>query len=394
MPFDLSGKPLSSARISVPRYGIPNATVVLVDAAEFAIGARVTLSAGDVVLEGTITSGGTIDNKSSYELVGGAGGLEKEILSRSYGDSAGVMLARVAHDLLEDCGETLGTVDDRALEAHWTRIAGTASTALRELVGERWYVDLAGVTHLATRPVATSPAAGSVIVSDYDPSPGRGELAAEDDAFSRFLPGSMLASPLLPAPIVVVDAVLHVGADAVRAEVLSTVTSPLVELVLRIFASLTRWTRFHGLYAYEVLDDSTDVTGSHEHELGISTVPGGEVNLRNVSGFDELPDLIAVPKAHGMPGAWSVLAAGTVALIGFKGGRPSQPFVASYLPWQPTPIETGLDATTTINMGTPGGAVSLAKKAEVNLALQSLWTQIGGTGPLPSITGTTKLKGE
>lgn len=394
MAFDLSGKPISNAVLTISRHGVPHADVGLVEAADIAPGTAVTLSIGDVVMVGTVTGGGTVAGEARYGIVGGAAGWQKAITALTYADDNGVTLAQVAADLAAECGETITGAEAKAVGSRWLRPAGVASTALRELVGDRWYVGLDGVTYLTTRPVATTPAAGSVVVESYDMTTGRAVLSAEDDGVSRFMPGSLIASAVLPSSVIVMETVLRVSRESVRAEVLSQLASPLAAMVLDIVRALTRWTVFHGLYAYAVLDDSTDPTGSYEHEHGITTLPAGVVNLRNVSGVAGLPDALSIPKAHGMPGAWSKMAAGTLALVGFRDGSPGQPYVALYLPSQPTPIDIGMDATSSITLGTPGGAVALAKKAEVNVALQAVWTGCGGVGPPPSISGTSKLKGE
>lgn len=133
----------------------------------------------------------------------------------------------------------------------------------------------------------------------------------------------------------------------------------LQELVVDVVRAITRETVFHGLYQYEVLSDTTEESRTTPGMP--QSVPAGLVSLRNISGVPGLPDALEIDKAHGLPGAWSVLQPKTIALVGFQNGVPSRPYVALYLPNQPRPLDTGMDAENTITLGMPGSAVPLAK---------------------------------
>ena len=399
MSYEINGHPICEATIKIPRHGIPRATIVLVEPATLAVGDRVTLTVGDVTMVGTVLRVGTFAARQTVDIVGGAGGWERDVPAQSYADQDGVALAAVAADLASVAGETLGTVPSRILGAAWHRVAGTASSALRDAVGDVWWVGLDGVTNLSARPVATSTAAGSVIVESYDPTTGRAILSAEDDGVSRFLPGARIASDVLPQTITITETILRATTGSVRAEVVSDV-HPMVALVASIVAALTRKTVFYGLYIYAVLGDTTDASDGHGTPPG--STPGGTVSLRNVSGVAGIPDMLSATKAHGIPGAYDTLAAGTLALVGFQEGDPSQPYVALYLPGQPLASKVGIDSADTISLGAYTAAVPLARAgivdanqgiivAKPNTVCAAL--SIPPLGGLNS-TATTKVRGE
>ena len=399
MGYDVSGHPISSATIQIPRHGIPRATMSLVEPAQIADGDRVTLTVGDVSMVGTVLRVGTFANEMRIDMVGGAGGWERDVVAQPYADDAGVPLAMVAADLATLVGETLGTVENRILGSAWHRVAGTASTAVRDIVGDVWWVGLDGLTNLSARPVATSTATGSVIVESYDPTTGRAVLAAEDDGVSRFLPGSRIASDALPQTITITETILRATTGSVRADVVSDV-HPMVALVASIVAALTRKTVFHGLYIYAVLGDTTNPSDGHGTPPG--SAPSGTVSLRNVSGVAGIPDMLAAPKAHGIPGAYDTLAAGTLALVGFQEGNPSQPYVALYLPGQPLASKVGIDSADTISLGSYAASVPLARAGVVDFNTGAIVGKLNtvcaalGIAPLSSLnsTATTKVRGE
>lgn len=179
------------------------------------------------------------------------------------------------------------------------------------------------------------------------------------------------------------------------------------ELFARIVDALTARTRFHGFYLYEA---NADVTPAVPIGTGPGDVPApvGTASLTAVEAFDGLPaeimaDQLYIPKAHGLPGASSTIAAGTVVGVGFIGGNPSRPFVAFYLPGQPLPLEVNVNASSAIQFGDPLAQFKVARaliadgnastiKAVVNLLVTAVNTATGSTiapiGPLGDSSST------
>jgi hypothetical protein len=134
------------------------------------------------------------------------------------------------------------------------------------------------------------------------------------------------------------------------------------ELFQRIVDALTARTRFYGFYLYEAnADPSPDPHSGNPP-------PVGTASLTAVEAFDGLPatlmaDQLYIPKAHGLPGASSSIAAGTIVGVGFIGGNPARPFVAFYLPGQPLPLEVHVNASSAIRFGNPVSQFPVAKAA-------------------------------
>lgn len=117
-------------------------------------GERVTIEIRDkngenpVPFVGTVVWSGKWQGRSRFELVGGAGGLRKNVLAKHYhaGDTPNP-LALLVKELLEEAGETPVADLDTLLAPYtlggWSRVAGKASadlTRLCEEVGLVWRV--------------------------------------------------------------------------------------------------------------------------------------------------------------------------------------------------------------------------------------------------------------
>lgn len=147
------------------------------------------------------------------------------------------------------------------------------------------------------------------------------------------------------------------------------------ELFARIVDALTAPMRFYGFYLYEANADPTPDPHSS------APPPVGTASLTAVESFDGLPaeilaDQLYIPKAHGIPGTTSSLAKGTIVAVGFVGGNPARPFVAFYLPGQPTPIEVNINATSAIRFGDPVSQFKVARAQITNSNESALRTVI------------------
>src|SRR5690606_11374185 len=116
------------------------ADVALPEAFVASVGQRVTLVVADVELRGTVVTGGAVDERSAYRIVGGAGGWGRALPAKSYHKSPGVRVSEVLADLAAAAGETLGPVPGTTLGEHYARAEGPAYRTLNGLAPRAWYV--------------------------------------------------------------------------------------------------------------------------------------------------------------------------------------------------------------------------------------------------------------
>jgi hypothetical protein len=91
------------------------------------------------------------------------------------------------------------------------------------------------------------------------------------------------------------------------------------------------------------------------HPYRIVRQSGARVSLQAVNEREVLlPQLVEVDKAHGAQGLSELCGGGGIVLVGFQGGSPGAPFVASYL--DARPLEVELDAVNDVRIG-PGATV-------------------------------------
>jgi hypothetical protein len=133
-----------SGTVTMPRLGVWQADLVL-DASEAPTG-RVTLAVGaKLSISGVVQSSGVFAGAVRVRVVGGAGGLGRELTPRWY---VGAPLRLPLLDVLEEAGERLSPASDDAtlsavLDPTWGRTQGSAAAALGNLVevaGASWRV--------------------------------------------------------------------------------------------------------------------------------------------------------------------------------------------------------------------------------------------------------------
>lgn len=222
MPFTLNGADLKSCFASIPRRGIWLAHVGIADSLELAKGAAIALVLGDLELVGVVLDGGTFGGESSYVVHGGAGGWARSVPARAYRDDDGIQLGAVAPDLAAEAGEKMTVETDaaRVLGYAWTRIAGGASSALRQLVGASWWVAEDGVTHVGARPEAAVPASLAFTVEAFDPTRRRARISLESDGVAAFLPGATFTADSIPGLFTVAGLDVRVRPGSVIVEVI------------------------------------------------------------------------------------------------------------------------------------------------------------------------------
>ena len=192
--FATLGKvPVLTAACTLPRCGAWTADVRVDSRDAGAVTGRVTLTLGDLVLSGTVASGGVFSGAAEARIVGGAGGLGKRLAAKFYeGPTASLVLS----DIAAAVGETISDTSEAALLAtrlpRWSRNAGSATAALTELVraldnAAVWRVLPNGAIWVG-RDAWTVATVVDALVLDESPRERRRDVATEKPA--ALLPGA------------------------------------------------------------------------------------------------------------------------------------------------------------------------------------------------------------
>lgn len=351
-----NGVVVTAVCVQLPAFGLWWADVEA--ATPTVLTGAVTLVVDDLVLKGTVMSGGAREARFRYRVVAGAGGWGRTIPAKSYVNDAGVKLATVLRDAAAECGEQLGTVPAGTVGTSYVRPAGPASRVLEELVPRGWYVDELGVTQVGRRAAAKWTGEATRITDDAAVS--RYEIAPAAAQLAKLLPGA------------VVDGVEAVDVehelDGTTGKLRTTVygrgiadTSRLPEALRRIVESFTAHHKYFAPWEYRVVLQS-----------------GERLDLQATRVSSGMPDLRAVRIRQGSGGVRVHPALGSLCLVSFVNGDPGRPVVTSFDDQDgagAVALELALQAGTT---GTTAGATEHATSAEALVAVaQELLATIG-----------------
>lgn len=321
----LNSTAVARAAVTVPGYGAWWADVDLVDGLELAVGAAASVVLADITLEGVVVSGGVVEGKGAYRVVGGRGGWGRTLARKPYLDDGGVKVARVLTDLAKDAGETLGALPTTRLGPHYARREEPAYLTLNNLAPRNWYVDFAGTTQIGSRPTAVYP--GDAPRTRIDLRGQVVELATE--TLAGLVPG-VIVGGLDPAS----DVEYVLEESRLTARVFAkTRRSARVELWRRIFSGLFPALAFGGTWEYRVVSPAV---GDKRYNLQAA---------RTASG---MPDLARVPVRPGMSGLRAKIKPGALVLVVFADNDPSQPQIVAHdatdAPgWMPLELQLGED---------------------------------------------------
>ena len=385
----ISGHRVTNARVQIPAHGIWWADVSTDDEVE--LEGAVSIEVSDLLLEGTVVSGGPYQGRSSFRVTGGAGGWGKVIAARAYTNDAGVKLSTILADAAVDAGETLDVTSlastDR-LAGHYARENAPAGRVLQVLKPEAWYVDTTGITRLGSRAAVTLDTSATRV--DFDQA--RGVLKLASDTIAQFLPGVVVDG------LEAVDVHHELTPDTLRTTLWGNAlgsTSRRVQALERLIRQLLPDYRYHVTYEYRVV-----------------TLEGERVNLQPVRVSLGMPDLGRVRVRPGVPGVRADIPLGSVVLVSFVNADPSRPVVVGFEDAEgdgfPTVVEVGLSAlavslsslidsrltdfvapfVNTTPVPNDGGLViQTAVKAALTTAL---WTGLGPS--IPPSTASSNLK--
>ncbi|GGR00323.1 hypothetical protein [Deinococcus ruber] len=319
--LNVSGVPAGQPSVlTLPLQGRPWADVTLAARAvpfKQYDGVQVALQDGETYSM-TVERIGVKGGFTSAYLVGGTGGLSKEIGPKFYRQ---IPAKKVLEELLTDCGEVAGDIDLPGTLPAWVRGAGPAHEALRALMmryPERvWRMRPSGQIDVG--------------VPSWPEQDGTQQILHEDAAAGTFAVG--LDPKLLPGRLITFsrgEDEFSKRATRVSHSLTEVYGYPRMQTVLRSYIGTgdgedlgisglettiqraVRWTDYLALYDCEVLRDH----GDHTLDLRPSN--------------PQIPELTRVRMVQPIAGARVKFRAGSVVLLSFQAGDPSRPVVLHY----------------------------------------------------------------
>lgn len=297
-----NGLPLLCADTTEPRIG-PWRSEIEVDASEPLSGA-VELDFEGVVFKGTVLRSGEHGGSVKASVVGGAGGLSKELEAGNY--AAGVIrVETVVRDILRAAGETLAPDSHASILGRqltkWQRAAGLAShqlVALLDEVGAIFRVNRAGEVWIG---VDSYPEVDPEhVLTDEDWSAGILTLEVERPELE---PGTTFRGQRIEQCI---HRLRH--NSFVTEAHLTTLRSSLDKFLGRIRQNID----YSRLYPCRVVGQN----------------PDGTLQLRPDSPKMRGKGLDRVPLKHGLPGIEVTVSQGAKVRLGFDNGNPGEPYAA------------------------------------------------------------------
>lgn len=330
----LQGNRVTSARVSVPAWGLWFAEVSVDGEVTLAPGARVDLKIADVAFKGTILSGGPHKGRSTYRVVAGAGGWGKSIKRENYADDLGTRVAKVLVDAAALAGESVDTTTvatSLRTGPGYTRPEGPASQVLEERFPKGWYVDVDGVTRIGKRPAV--PFTASVPrVSPVDLA--RRTVTIAPETIAALVPGVVVDG------LEAVDVLHELTPEGLRTTIRGSVAAGSSRrldaeraLIERLFPELL----YKGIF-----------------EFRVQTQEGERLNLQPTQVSTGMPELRRVPVRPGLSGARADIALGARVLVQFINDDPSRPVVTHYEDPEADgflPLLTEIDAQTFVRLG-------------------------------------------
>ena len=301
--LQLGDAPVMSGELTRPLRG--SWTADLEVDADAAPSGRVTLTGAGVSLVGTVVQSTSWNDRQRCRVVGGAGGMTKELAPAFY---RGVTLRAVVTALLAAAGETLSSTSDSSVLSRsvpvWARLRATAAAVLDQVLtvfgsGAIW-------RHLPDGSVWIGSPAWSAVTTTTVTQDNRGdedvaELAGEDLTLDA-------GTTTQGRRVGLVRYIIH--PDAIRAEVhwAQSESKGIAATVARLIERL--------------VGPRIDVLAAYPARV-VSQASDGSLDVRPDS--PKLPPMTGVPIRYGVPGVSARVSAGARVLIEFAGGDPQQP---------------------------------------------------------------------
>ncbi len=315
----VGGHDASRMLVSFGKWGLVWIDADLTD--KVALSGQVMVTIADLTLQCTVMSGGTSDDRTSYHLVCGKGGIGKPITSESYSDDAGVKVSTVLSDVASASGETIADIPATRMGPHYARRSTYPTRVLNQVAPRNWYQTFDGVIHIGQRPATTY--TGDGVRTEVDPGSRVTEIAT--DTLAGLVPGVTIDGS---QPATDVEYELTAGRLVARLHFGRT-TNARLEAMAEIVESLFPEIRYSGCFEFRVV---------LQHGERVDLQPA-----RTGPGFG---DLANVPIRPGTAGLRADVALGELVLVQFVDRDPSRPVVTSHAAaddagWMPLTIELG-----------------------------------------------------
>lgn len=300
MPSKVAGKTILSAEVALPRIGVWYADIV-VDATELT--GKVSIDLEGVTFVGTVLRSGEHGGRVGARIVGGAGGLSRDLPAKNYAGTP-TLLSAILGDILRETGETVSPTAEAATLGEtfqkWHRLAGPAKHSIQRLVdtaGADWRVLRDGTVWVGAATYPEAKPAHTLIDEDW--VAGIITVATEKPELE---PGVMFLGQRI-------ELVIHsLTPSALRTEAHLTSASTSLD---RFLARIRRDIDYSRIYPGTVVQQNGD--GTLQVTPDNATVRG--------TGLDK------VPIRHGLPGIKvENVPAGARVRVGWDNGDPAAPF--------------------------------------------------------------------
>jgi hypothetical protein len=377
MSATLNGLRVVSARLFTPETRVWFADLDLDpdDVAQAPTGGAAILTIDGATLVGTVDPRGssTFVQTSSVRLVGGAGGWDKSVPAQDFVSQASLQSRDVYAATAKLVGETVNDSSPISFGKRYPRMMGPAATIFRQ---RDWYVDLSGVTQVASRPPAVADT--SLELLSFDPLEQCGECSCD----VLVLPGTVVTDSVrLPnGPITLRDVDQTWTTKGVRAKFWAAASH--VSRARAAFSQLTR--------------EAVDLPHLRIYRYRFVMSVNGNAKVLALQAITPgAPDMNPIDQWTGLSGAFAELAPSTVICVGFTADDPPQAVLLGYES-TPLPLQTTVDAQQIVNIGPTsalvqisGGGSLLVKAVPYNALLTGLKTFAGSLGGAtdPAVTG-------
>ncbi len=205
----LAGQRIVSGTLAIPLYGLWVGDVML--ASDDPIPDAVPVVIGNLTLHGYVYRSAPFGSNRRCLVIAGYGGLRKVVTPKQYALAGGVRLGMVLRDMAMEVGERVNVPKalDRVIGTGYAREGAAASRVLRQLAGENWYVDPAGVIQIQAWP--TRKVSSPFTVIDQDGAPGIVTIASED--YAAWMPNCTFAAPTLAGTLTSGGTLFRFGGD-------------------------------------------------------------------------------------------------------------------------------------------------------------------------------------
>lgn len=333
MILTANGIAVSTMTLLIPWTGVWSAELQLDGEALPPTGPVAILGDG-IALQGSVDPdrSGAFGEQLSLAVVGGMGGWSHPVRPKHYHSDVAVPLATVLATTAAEVKEPPPVCGPETVGKDYVRVAGPASQVLE---GRSWYVGLDGITVVGPRPPLPA-----VDIEILEWNVALGVVVASCDSIVQ--PGTVLVSPLFGTRTVR-DVELVMSADSIRATLWTVAEAPEGASRLELAGLLAGIARAAVRPEYLRL-----------YECRVIGMTGERVDLQPTERLGGSPEIIPASVWSGVPGCKAMLSPGSLVLLGFRSGDPTQPYVAAFEdPEGPgwAPLELTLDARVVLNLG-------------------------------------------